>query len=56
MKFGALQSPGAQVPVRDVLAALRRVGYDGYIVLETGAFGDKRASARAARDLLRGAL
>ena len=41
------------VPVREILQALRRAGYDGYIVLETGAFGDPQASARAALDVLR---
>ncbi len=45
-----------QVPVREVLAALRRVGYDGYVVLETGAFGDHKASARAALDVLRASV
>jgi L-ribulose-5-phosphate 3-epimerase len=40
------------VPVDAVLAALRRVGYDGYIVLETGKFGDVRASAKAALSVL----
>ena len=45
-----------QVPVREVLAALRRVGYDGYVVLETRASGDRQASARAALDVLRSSL
>ncbi len=40
------------VPISAVLAALRRVGYDGYIVLETGKFGDAKASAKAALTLL----
>ena len=42
------------VPVERILAALREHNYKGYIVLETGAFGDKKASARAALDLLKG--
>ena len=41
------------VPVRAILQALRRIGYDGYIVLETGAFSDAQASARVALDALR---
>lgn len=44
-----------QVPVGDVLAQLARVGFDGYVVLETGAFGDAEASARAALDILHAA-
>lgn len=52
------QKPFGQgtVPVREVLKALRQIGYDGYIVLETGAFGEKKASARAALDALKAAL
>ena len=42
-----------RVPVAAILSALADIGYDGYIVLETGAFGDKHASARAALDHLR---
>ncbi|MBV9865122.1 MAG: sugar phosphate isomerase/epimerase [Abitibacteriaceae bacterium] len=45
-----------QVPVRDVLAALRQVGYDGYVVLETGAFGHHHKSARAALEHLNASL
>lgn len=41
------------LPAREIFQALRRVGYDGYIVLETGSFGDPQASARAALDVLR---
>lgn len=41
------------VPVRGIMGALRQVGYDGWIVLETGAFGDPGESARAAMELLR---
>ena len=44
------------VPVKKVLSALHDTGYDGYITLETGAFGDNRASARAALEVLRSAL
>lgn len=40
------------VPIREVLAELKSVGYRGYVTLETGAFGDKRASARVARQVL----
>lgn len=45
-----------QVPVREVVTALRRGGYEHYIVLETGAFGDRRASAKAALGVLRAAV
>lgn len=38
-----------QVPARDDLSALRQVGYDGYVVLETGAFDDHKESARRPR-------
>lgn len=45
-----------QVPVAEVFAALCRVGYDGWVVLETGAFGgDRKASARAALNVLKAA-
>lgn len=44
------------VPVGKVLSSLRNVGYDGYITLETGAFGDKKESARAALKVLQLAL
>lgn len=37
-----------EVPVSGVLSALRDVGYDGYVVLETGVFGDREESIRAA--------
>jgi sugar phosphate isomerase/epimerase len=40
------------VPIGDVIRALRDVGYDGYIVLETGSFGNHQESARAALALL----
>lgn len=40
------------VPVAAVLAALRQVGYDGYVVLETGKFDDAKKSAQAALNLL----
>ena len=43
----------SDVPVREIVQALQRTGYDGYIVLETGTFGDPQASARAALDVLR---
>jgi sugar phosphate isomerase/epimerase len=36
-----------------IVAALKAVGYDGYIVLETGHFGDHHASAKAAGDYLK---
>lgn len=45
-----------QVPIKAVLSALRDGGYDGFVVLETGAFGDKKASARSALDVLHSAL
>jgi L-ribulose-5-phosphate 3-epimerase len=41
------------VPLPAVLAALRAIGYDGWVVLETGTFGDHAASARAALEALR---
>ncbi len=41
------------VPVKAVLAALKNAGYTGYITLETGAFGDKSQSAKAALDVLK---
>ncbi len=40
------------VPIKEVLSALREVGYDGYVVLETGAFGDLLQSAQAALKVL----
>ncbi|MBM4413801.1 MAG: sugar phosphate isomerase/epimerase [Chloroflexi bacterium] len=43
------------VPLRGVLHALTQVGYTGYVVLETGVFGDHHTSARAALDALRAA-
>jgi sugar phosphate isomerase/epimerase len=46
--FGA-----GDVPVRAILEALRAVGYTGWVTLETGAFGDKKQSARAALEHLR---
>ena len=42
-----------RVPVREIFAALEREGYDGYVVIETGVFGDRKESARAALDVLR---
>lgn len=45
--FGA-----GDVPVPEVLSALQEVGYNGYIVLETGKFDDAKASAKAALNLL----
>jgi sugar phosphate isomerase/epimerase len=41
------------VPVRNVLTALKNVGYTGYITLETGAFGDNQQSAKAALEVLK---
>jgi sugar phosphate isomerase/epimerase len=43
------------VPVEDTLKTLHDIGYDGYIVLETGCFGSPEASAAAALDLLKNA-
>lgn len=40
------------VPIVEVLRELRRVGYKGFITLETGSFGDRKESARAARQVL----
>jgi sugar phosphate isomerase/epimerase len=40
------------VPIADILRELKRVGYKGFITLETGAFGDRKESARAARQVL----
>jgi L-ribulose-5-phosphate 3-epimerase len=40
------------VPICAVLKKLRSVGYDGYIVLETGSFDDAKASARDALRVL----
>ncbi len=42
-----------EVPVAEVLKALRETGYDGYIVLETGGFEDRHQAARDAMDLLK---
>jgi len=44
-----------QVSLTIVIQELGRIGYDGYVVLETEAFGDKRASAAAALGVLRAA-
>ena len=44
-----------QVPINAVLSALREVGYDGYVVLETGVFGDRRESIRTALAALKAA-
>ncbi len=40
------------VPVPEVLTALKEIGYDGYVVLETGKFDDAARSAKAALSLL----
>ena len=40
------------VPVAEVLANLQQIGYDGYVVLETGKFEDAKSSAQAALSLL----
>ena len=40
------------VPVPAVLSALQQIGYDSYIVLETGKFDDAKRSAKAALSLL----
>ena len=40
------------VPVAEVLANLQQIGYDGYVVLETGKFEDAKLSAQAALSLL----
>ena len=40
------------VPVPAVLSALQQIGYDSYVVLETGKFDDARRSAKAALSLL----
>ena len=45
-----------QVPLREIVLALRQIGYDGYIVLETGQFDDATASAQVALAALRQAL
>jgi len=42
-----------QIPVPQIVAALKAVGYDGYIVLETGHFCDHHASAKASGDYLK---
>lgn len=42
------------VPVKEVLTALKTVGYTGYVTLETGAFGDRQQSAKAALQVLKG--
>ena len=44
------------VPVREVLAALKSAVYTGYVTLETGAFGDRAQSAKAALAVLKAAL
>lgn len=41
------------VPVRAVIDALKQVGYDGWITLETGSFGDRFDSAKKALEVLR---
>ena len=40
------------VPVAEVLANLQQIGYDGYVVLETGKFDAAKQSAQAALSLL----
>ena len=40
------------VPVPAVLSALQQIGYDGYVVLETGKFDNAACSAKAALTLL----
>ncbi|MCY3707846.1 MAG: sugar phosphate isomerase/epimerase [Caldilineaceae bacterium] len=40
------------VPVLAVFSALKAIGYDGYVVLETGRFDDARRSAQAALSLM----
>ncbi len=40
------------VPAADVIRTLREEGYNGYITLETGAFGDRIESAQAALKVL----
>jgi sugar phosphate isomerase/epimerase len=42
-----------QVPVQEVLRTLKEIGYDGWVVLETGPFGDHKGSAKKALELLR---
>jgi sugar phosphate isomerase/epimerase len=44
------------VPLREVLTSLQQVGYDGYIVLETGTFGEAVTSTQADLECLRAAL
>lgn len=44
------------VPVKEILAALKNVGYTGWVTLETGAFGERQSSAKAALDVLKDAL
>ena len=39
-------------PVAAVLTDLRQIGYDSYVVLETGKFEDAKLSAQAALSLL----
>jgi sugar phosphate isomerase/epimerase len=41
------------VPVKDILAALKNSGYTGWVTLETGAFGDKQEAAKAALEVLK---
>jgi L-ribulose-5-phosphate 3-epimerase len=44
------------VPVPAVLRALQEIGYEGYLVLETGTFGDAVTAARSALGVLLAAL
>jgi sugar phosphate isomerase/epimerase len=44
------------VRLDEIVAALRQVGYAGYVVLETGTFGDPASSVRAGLERLRAAV
>jgi len=43
------------VPLQEIMASLRHIGYDGYVVLETEPFAEPRVSARADLEQLRAA-
>jgi sugar phosphate isomerase/epimerase len=47
-KLNAVPFGHGDVPAAAIIAALKQHGYDGYIVLETGSFGDPPGAARAA--------